>query len=483
MRDAGCRPLGRLFYWAMAVVIVAAGFGLPVWGADPQNSPATTIVADTVFMADGTGAQGTLIISWPAFVTSGGTAVAAGTTNVTLGANGALSVALVPNTGATPAGVYYSVVYQLGPGEVRTETWVVPTNSPADLAIVRMTPGSGVAAQPVSMQYVNSELATKANDSSVVHLGGAEIISGAKTFASSPAVPAPTSAADLATKGYVDQSLANVGAGNYLPTAGGTMTGPITLQSNPTAPMQAAPKAYVDFSIASKADLISGVVPTNELGTGTATAGSCLLGNGTWGACGSGGGTGNVSTVPVANQNVAQPEGTQFSANNLANVRYVTASWNWVQSPADSLAATGSNTIHLNPCPMGIDTSNNPNRPYYVYVAGTGTPETALVTGGTCASGAASGTMVVTTGSNHAAGYTVGSSTAGIQDARSAARQETEIESTKARVQRLEQIAATNTEGRIRTEVQLGELREGQERIKAMILAHDSSSKKGSNER
>ena len=28
---------------------------------------------------------------------------------------------------------------------------------------------------------------------------------------------------------------------------------------------------------------------------------------------------------------------------------------------------------------MGIDTSNNTNRPYYVYVAGTGTAETALV--------------------------------------------------------------------------------------------------------
>jgi hypothetical protein len=65
-----------------------------------------------------------------------------------------------------------------------------------------------------------------------------------------------------------------------------------------------------------------------------------------------------------------------------------------------------------------------------------------------------------------------------IQDARSAARQDAELESTKARVVRLEQIAATNTEGRIRTEVQLGELREGQNEIKALIRAHDSTSKK-----
>ena len=66
-----------------------------------------------------------------------------------------------------------------------------------------------------------------------------------------------------------------------------------------------------------------------------------------------------------------------------------------------------------------------------------------------------------------------------IQDARNTARQDSEIEATKARVLRLEQIAAANTEGRIRTEVQLGELREGQNEIKAMIQAHDNASKKG----
>ncbi len=62
-----------------------------------------------------------------------------------------------------------------------------------------------------------------------------------------------------------------------------------------------------------------------------------------------------------------------------------------------------------------------------------------------------------------------------VQDARNTARQDNEIESTKARVMRLEQIAATNTEGRIRTEVQLGELRDGQAEIKALIQAHDEA--------
>lgn len=65
-----------------------------------------------------------------------------------------------------------------------------------------------------------------------------------------------------------------------------------------------------------------------------------------------------------------------------------------------------------------------------------------------------------------------------IQDARNGARQDSEIEATKARVVRLEQIAATNTEARIRNEVQLGELRDGQSEIKAMLLVHDHASKK-----
>lgn len=65
-----------------------------------------------------------------------------------------------------------------------------------------------------------------------------------------------------------------------------------------------------------------------------------------------------------------------------------------------------------------------------------------------------------------------------IEDARNSARQDSEIEATKSRVVRLEQIAATNTEGRIRTETQLQALREGQAEIKALIQAHDSASKK-----
>jgi hypothetical protein len=65
-----------------------------------------------------------------------------------------------------------------------------------------------------------------------------------------------------------------------------------------------------------------------------------------------------------------------------------------------------------------------------------------------------------------------------IQEARNAARQDSEIETTKSRVVRLEQIAAINTEARIKTEVQLTELREGQTEIKTLIQAQAVVSKK-----
>jgi predicted nuclease with TOPRIM domain len=60
-----------------------------------------------------------------------------------------------------------------------------------------------------------------------------------------------------------------------------------------------------------------------------------------------------------------------------------------------------------------------------------------------------------------------------IEDARNTSRQDAEIEATQVRVSNLEKIASQNTEARIRTEVQLGELREGQNEIKQMLRAHD----------
>jgi len=448
------RPLGRIFYLLLALVIAAT---VRVYAA-PQSGPALTSVIDTVYMADGSEAQGTLVITWPAFVSASGTAVAAGALDVTLGSNGALNVALATNAGATPAGVYYTVVYQLGPGEVRTEYWVVPTNSPATLAQVRMTPGSGTAGQPVSMQYVNSELTAKANDNAVVHLAQAETVTGTKSFSTPPNVPAPVGRGDVTNKAYVDAAIATVGAGNYLPTAGGAMTGALTLNASPTAPLQAAPKQYVDLTAASKANLVSGLVPTNELGSGAASSLNCLLGNGSWGSCGSSanateiqsvpvgstspangqvltyssssgqyapatpsGGAGGVSVSPAVTQNVVQPGGTALTANNFNNITYSVPSYNWSQNPSGTIAV-GSNTVTLSPCPIGLTVNSLAAAQTYIYISGVGTPEAALITSTTCLqAGGASGTITFTAANTHGTGYTVGSASQGVQEAINAA--------------------------------------------------------------
>ena len=103
MFDARRRLVGWLFFWLLV-------------GVSHGQGTATTVVSDVVFRADGTRAAGTLLISWPAFIAANGEAVAAGTKSVTLGAQGALSVALVPNTGVTPANVLYTVIFHLDDG-------------------------------------------------------------------------------------------------------------------------------------------------------------------------------------------------------------------------------------------------------------------------------------------------------------------------------------------------------------------------------
>jgi hypothetical protein len=131
MRNA-CRPLGRFF---CLLVVAAATLALPIKGQ--VSGPGLTQVVDNVYRADGTAATGTVLISWPAFTTSDGKAIAAGSVSVKLGAGGAFTASLVPNTGAQPAGVYYKVVYQLASQEPSSEYWVVPATGSTTIGAVR----------------------------------------------------------------------------------------------------------------------------------------------------------------------------------------------------------------------------------------------------------------------------------------------------------------------------------------------------------
>ena len=157
----------------------------------------TTTVQGTVYLADGRPGSGTLQLSWPAFTTASNQAVAAGRTNVTIGADGYVSVNLAPNQGSTPAGLYYTAVYHLSDGTTSTEYWTVPAAAQASLSQVR-----------------------------------AQVMPAAQ-------------AVQAVSKSYVDQSIAEL-TESLLTASGGSLTGPLFLNGDPTEPAQAATKRYVD---------------------------------------------------------------------------------------------------------------------------------------------------------------------------------------------------------------------------------------------
>jgi hypothetical protein len=377
----------RLFYLALSAALV-------VIPAESQTAALSTI-SDTVYRADGNPASGVLLIAWPPFTTANGVPVAAGNKSVTLGMNGSMTVQLTPNSGATPAGTLYTVVYQLTDATVKIEYWSVGTNSPQTIAAVRTAAGVTTSgSQFATQQYVNAQLAN------VVHLGGTETITGAKQFTVPPVLPTPSQSGQAVNKAYVDASVANVGGGgNFVSKSGDTMTGPLTLPGDPAAPNQAANKHYVDVGFASKADLVGGLVPTGELGSGTANSVSCLHGDSSWGGCGTGGG------------------GPGLTPGMLA-IKYAT-DFAWTQNPAADLSTAGAKTVTLTACPPGV---SGTEAQYYVYISGTGTAEPVLVTGGTCTGNGLPGTLQFTTANSHPAGYVVGSASSGLQEALIAAR-------------------------------------------------------------
>jgi hypothetical protein len=383
MFDARRRQLGRLFF----LLLIA--------GISHGQGPATTVVSDVVYRADGARAAGTLLISWPSFITANGEAVAGGTKSVTLGPQGALSVALIPNTGVTPTNAFYTVVFHLDDGTVRTQYWVVPTTSPTTIAAVRTTLGStGSATQLASRQYVDLAVAAKASDAVVVHKTGGETIAGSKQFSAPPSVPTPVLATDAANKGYVDGAVANSGNGSYVSKAGDTMSGPLMLSGDPTAPNHASTRHYVDIGLAAKANLVGGVVPSNQLGSGAADATKCLKGDSSWATCAGG-----------------------LSAGMQA-VKY-SSDFNWSQTPATDLSTPGAKTVSLVACSPGVKASE---LEYYVYISVTGIAEAVKVTGGTCGGDGQGGTLQFTTINAHPAGYTITSASGGLQEALTVAR-------------------------------------------------------------
>jgi hypothetical protein len=99
-------------------------------------------------------------------------------------------------------------------------------------------------------------------------------------------------------------------------------------------------------------------------------------------------------------------------------IKYAT-DYNWSVTPSGDLSTPGTKTVNLASCPTGVK-GNEPE--YWIYISGRGSPEAAKVTAGTCAGNGQPGTLRFTTAHAHPAGYTIGSSSGGLQEALIVAR-------------------------------------------------------------
>ena len=194
----------------LCVIWMAVG-----WMANAQGF-STTTVQGTVYSASGQPGTGTLQLSWPAFTTANNQAVAAGRKVVTIGSDGFVSVNLAPNVGATPAGLYYTAIYNLSDGTTSTEYWVVPAAAQASPGQVRaQVMPAAQAVQTVSKHYVDQSI-QELTQSLLTASGGS--LSGPLYLNGDPQIA--TQAAD---KHYVDGLIAQA-----VPLSGATMTGPLT---------------------------------------------------------------------------------------------------------------------------------------------------------------------------------------------------------------------------------------------------------------
>jgi hypothetical protein len=297
--------------------------------AAPAQAPTTTTVTGTVYLANGQPGSGTLVVSWPSFTTAAGQLVAADSLTVTIPSDGFVSVNLAPNQGATPAGEYYTAVFYMSDGSTSTQYWLVPAASSATLAAVQ-----------------------------------AQVMPAAQ-------------AVQTVSKAYVDEAIAEL-SGSEITASGGTLTGPLYLSGDPTQPLQAADKHYVDTNVGAALPLNGGTL------TGPFTA----------------------TQIGAAYQ-VDQLAGADFGAKLATCLSAVSASFGGIcdarnftgtQPMASNLTIATSNATILLPCAT-IATANQ-----VIVTAGTRnvTLRGCALRGGSASSGSQGGTVFAYTGTGAA---------------------------------------------------------------------------------
>lgn len=346
----------------LAILCALAG-----WPALAQCPPQTS-VADTIYNADGSLAEGRVVISWPTFQ-AGSCQVVAGEVNVSLAA-GALAVPLYPNDAATPAGTSYRVTYYLKSGRITTEYWVVPSSAtPVSLAVVR-SPSVPVPAVMMSQTQVTNLVAD---------------------LARKVELPSPCPAGKfLQASGATSPPQVSCVDGTGAPLASSTQSGTVKTDINEADPLVYT-KATADGLLAGKAatshthsaaDTVSGVFDPARLPTPTANA----LGGVLSGSCS---GTDKMNGISATgaiqcaadqtggSSSQHQANGTNLSANDpinfqdTATIAFTNPSAGNLQAVLKDSAVTAAKLAAANPSSAqlsGLDDDNiaagslSPNR-------------------------------------------------------------------------------------------------------------------------
>lgn len=140
--------------------------------------------------------------------------------------------------------------------EVMELSDLIPSAQAPDYIPVIGPPGPSGVVQSIN-GYSFTDVILTAEDVDAVPDSGPSVISGVKTFTSSPLVPTPLGADEAATKGYVDVvdgSMVRL-TGNQNVAGIKTFTSiPVLPASDPTTSNQVTRKDYVDTGLALKAD-------------------------------------------------------------------------------------------------------------------------------------------------------------------------------------------------------------------------------------
>lgn len=156
-----------------------------------------------------------------------------------------------------------------------------------------------------------------------------------------------------------------------------------------------------------------------QMSTGVATNGDCLKYDASGNAIDSGG---PCASAPVGTGPFQRFRSgiSPFTGAFVADISYKVADFNYAAitpSGSPTINSGTTPTLTIAPCPLGFTGSGTYATPFYIS-GGVGTAESVLPTGGTCTSGAASGTIILATLANtHSGAYTLTASTSGLEEA------------------------------------------------------------------